>query len=150
MTDTVFDPTCIFCRIVHGELPASVVHEDAHTIAFMDIRPVRPGHTLVVPRTHAPLLRDLDDEMRATVWASAMRVYDALRGSDVPMDALNVVVADGPAAGQEVAHSHVHLIPRQAGDGFGFRFPPGYGLVAERDDLDSMAARIRSVPPSAG
>lgn len=150
MIDAVFDPRCIFCRIVHGELPASVVHEDEHTLAFMDIRPVCPGHILVIPRTHAPLLCDLDGELRRIVWASAMRVYDGLRSSDVPMDALNVVVADGTAAGQEVAHAHVHLIPRHTADGFGFRFPPGYGSMAERDDLDTMAARIRLSLPGGG
>lgn len=144
MTAAVFDPNCIFCRIARGELPASVVDEDGATLAFMDIRPARPGHTLVIPRSHAPLFRDLDDDARATLWASAMRVYDALRGSDIPMDGVNLIVADGAAAGQEVPHAHVHLIPRQSGDGFGFRRPPESWLIAEREDLDAMASRIRS------
>ncbi|HEX6538414.1 MAG TPA: HIT domain-containing protein [Candidatus Dormibacteraeota bacterium] len=144
MSGAAFDPDCMFCRIAHSELPASVVYEDDATLAFMDIRPARPGHTLVIPRPHAPLLRDLGDDARAKLWASVMRVYDALRASDIPMDAVNLIVADGTAAGQEVPHAHVHLIPRQSGDGFGFRRPPGSWLIAERDDLDTMAARIRS------
>lgn len=147
MTDEAYDDSCAFCAIARGSAEASIVDQDEHTIAFMDIRPVRPGHTLVIPRRHAPLLGDLADGQLAWLWASAMRVYRALRSSEVPMDAVNVVVADGPSAGQEVPHAHVHLVPRSQGDGFGFRFPPGYGAMLPRAELEAMAARIHAALP---
>ena len=147
MTDADFDDNCIFCSIARGRTDVSIVDEDEHTVAFMDIRPVQPGHTLVIPRRHTPLLRDLDDALLQQLWRSAMRVYHALRSSDLRMDALNVMVADGAAAGQEVAHAHVHLVPRTRGDGFGFRFPPGYGAMPPRAQLDVLATRIRGALP---
>lgn len=139
---------CVFCAIVRGEADASLVYQDEDTVAFMDIRPVRPGHTLVIPRSHAQLMRELDDSLLRSLWSTAMRVYRAVRGSGLPMDALNVVVADGPAASQEVPHVHVHLVPRSWGDGFGFRFPPSYGHMPDRAVLDAEAERIRAALPA--
>ena len=149
MTDPA--AACIFCAIVRGDAEASFVYQDEDTVAFMDIRPVQPGHTLVVPRRHAQLMRDLDDSLLQALWSAAMRVYRGIRSSDLPMDGLNLVVADGAAANQEVPHVHVHLVPRSWDDGFGFRFPPGYGRTPERSVLDADAARIRkALAASAG
>ncbi len=140
---------CIFCAIVRGDAPATVLHRDDLVVAFMDIRPVQPGHLLVVPRVHAKLIPELDSASLARLWEVATTLNRALRASTVPLEAVSVYVADGEAAGQEVAHVHIHLIPRRAEDRFGFRFPPGYGLEPERADLDEMAARITAgLPPS--
>jgi histidine triad (HIT) family protein len=140
---------CIFCTIVRGDAPATLVHHDDLVVAFMDIRPVQPGHLLVVPRAHATLIAELDDRILARLWSVATNLNRALRASPLPVEAVSVYVADGDAAGQEVAHVHIHLIPRRAHDGFGFRFPPGYGTEPSRAELESIADQIRpAIPPA--
>jgi histidine triad (HIT) family protein len=141
---------CIFCAIVRGDAPATFLHQDDLVVAFMDISPVQPGHLLVVPRAHAKLIPELDDSSLTRLWKVATQLNRALRASTVPLEAVSVYVADGDAAGQEVAHVHIHLIPRRAEDRFGFRFPPGYGHEPERALLDEMAARITAGLPPAG
>lgn len=134
---------CVFCAIVRGEMPATFVHQDDVAVAFMDIRPVQRGHLLVVPRAHAKLLTQLDSTILTTLWSVATELNLALRNSDLPVEAVSVYVADGDAAGQEVAHVHIHLIPRREGDGFGFRFPQGYGTQPPRAELESIGSMIR-------
>jgi histidine triad (HIT) family protein len=139
---------CIFCTIIRGDAPATFVHQDEVIVAFMDIRPVQPGHLLVVPRAQATLLPELDDRTLARLWSVATSLNRALRASSLPVEAVSVYVADGDAAGQEVAHVHIHLIPRRPHDGFGFRFPPGYGNQPGRVELETIAAQIRPrLPP---
>ncbi len=139
---------CVFCGILDGKLPASMVHEDEVCVAFMDIQPVNPGHVLVVPRTHASSLADLEPTMGGHIFQVAQRLAVALRdvastpGTGVRCEGVNLFVADGEVAGQEVFHVHLHVIPRFAGDGFGFRFGPGYGVQPPRGELDRLAARI--------
>ena len=139
---------CIFCTIVRGKAPATFLHQDELVVAFMDIRPVQRGHLLVVPRRHAKLIPDLDWASLARMWSVATGLNRALRATALPCDAVSVYVADGDAAGQEVAHVHIHLIPWHAQDGFGFRFPPGYGAEPGRDELEAIADEIRpGIPP---
>jgi diadenosine tetraphosphate (Ap4A) HIT family hydrolase len=140
---------CVFCAIVSGAAPATFLHSDDLVVAFMDIRPVQVGHLLVVPRAHAKLIPELDDAILARMWSVATVINRALRASPLPVEAVSVYVADGDAAGQEVAHMHIHLIPRHTRDGFGFRFPPGYGAQPERTDLEDTAAKIRAGIPAA-
>ena len=135
---------CIFCAIVRGDAPATLVQQDDLVVSFMDIRPVQPGHLLVVPREHAKLIPELDDRTLTRLWSLASNLNRALRASALPVEAVSVYVADGDAAGQEVAHVHIHLIPRRAHDGFGFRFPPGYGTEPGRAQLEAMAIQIRA------
>jgi len=135
---------CVFCALIRGDAPATFVHRDDAVVAFMDIRPVQPGHVLVVPRVHAKLLPELDDATLERMWLVATDLNRALRASTLPVEAVSVYVADGDAAGQEVAHAHIHLIPRHAGDGFGFRFPPGYGANPPRSELEAIAEGIRA------
>jgi diadenosine tetraphosphate (Ap4A) HIT family hydrolase len=120
-----------------------LVREDDLLVAFMDIRPVQPGHVLVVPRTHAELLPDLDAASLTRLWSVATDLNRALRDSTLAVEAVSIYVADGEAAGQEVAHVHIHLIPRRAHDGFGFRFPVGYGFNPPRTELEAIASQIR-------
>jgi len=147
---------CVFCAIVGGEAPATFLHRDDLVVAFMDTRPVQPGHLLVVPRAHAKLIPGLDHDILARLWAVATELNRALRRSALPVEAVSVYVADGDAAGQEVAHVHIRLIPRRAHDGFGFRFPPGYGALPARTELETIADQIRpgvrslSAPESSG
>lgn len=134
---------CIFCAIVRSDAPAIFLHQDELVVAIMDIRPVQPGHLLVVPRAHAKLIPELDGAILARLWTVATDLNQALRASPLPVEAVSVYVADGDAAGQEVAHVHIHLIPRRAHDGFGFRFPPGYGTQPGRAALEAIADQIR-------
>ncbi|HSJ57428.1 MAG TPA: HIT family protein [Anaerolineae bacterium] len=135
--------SCIFCDIVRGEAPASRLYADDRAVAFMDIRPVNRGHLLVVPVTHATHLADLDKETGAHLFRIAMRLAAALRASALPCEGINLFLADGAPAGQEVLHVHLHVLPRFRGDGFGFHFPPGYGRSPARTELDDDAASIR-------
>jgi len=112
-----YDPACIFCRIGRGEAPASIVYRDADVIAFMDIRPVNPGHVLVVPIAHAGSLADLAEHDGQPMFSAAQRLAGAVRRSGARCDGVNLYLADGVAAGQEVFHVHLHVLPRFAGDG---------------------------------
>jgi len=134
---------CVFCAIGKGGAPASIVHGDDAVVAFMDIRPVNGGHVLVVPRRHTVSLLELDEETAGRMTAVGMRIAGALRASGVRFEGFNLFLADGEVAGQEVFHAHLHVIPRFAGDGFGLRFGPNYGRLAQRADLDGLAQRIR-------
>jgi histidine triad (HIT) family protein len=134
---------CVFCAILRGDAPATFVHQDELVVAFMDTRPVQPGHLLVVPRTHATLIPQVDAASLTRIWSVATDLNRSLRDSTLPVEAVSVYVADGEAAGQEVAHVHIHLIPRRAHDGFGFRFPVGYGFIPPRTELEAIADLIR-------
>jgi histidine triad (HIT) family protein len=140
---SVASPTCVFCDIVRGAAQASIVHADELVMAFMDIQPVNEGHLLVVPRTHAACLDELDGEIGAHLFRAAMELSRAIRRSGVRCEGVNLFLADGKAAGQEVFHVHLHVIPRYRGDGFGLRFGAEYHLLPERVRLDQVAADIR-------
>ncbi|NUS43046.1 MAG: HIT domain-containing protein [Mycobacteriaceae bacterium] len=134
------DPYTIFADIVAGRAPASFVYEDDDVVAFMDIRPWTPGHLLVIPRTPARSLAELPPEMGGKLFQVGQRLAAALRDSEVACDGVNFFLADGVAAGQEVFHVHLHVIPRTRGDGIGLR---GHPRNARREDLDYLAASIR-------
>ncbi len=134
---------CIFCRIARKEVPASIIYEDEKTIAFLDIQPVNRGHSLIIPKSHATELRNLSEEDGARMFKTAIRVSEAIRHSSIKCEGINLLLADGRAAGQEVPHVHLHIIPRFQGDGFGIRFGRSYGVKPERKELDETAAGIR-------
>lgn len=136
---------CIFCDILSGKLPASVVYQDDQCTAIMDIQPVNPGHVLVIPNSHAACLGDLEGEAGSELFRVAQRVAAALRTSGLRCEGVNLFLADGEAAGQEVFHVHLHVFPRYRGDGFGFKFPPGYADKPERSALDAIALQIKNL-----
>lgn len=116
--------TCIFCKIIAGEVPCHRVYEDERVLAFLDIGPLARGHTLVVPRRHAVTL----DELSADEAAGLFRVVPMLGRAvsrAVGAAGWNVLQNNGQAAGQAVDHVHVHLIPRREADGLGYRWPAG-------------------------
>ncbi|HVD01158.1 MAG TPA: HIT family protein [Candidatus Dormibacteraeota bacterium] len=135
---------CVFCQIVNGSAPASVVYSDSTVLAFMDIQPIVPGHLLVIPKRHVELMGELQAGEGAACWVIAEMLTQAVRGSGLRVEGVNIFVADGEAAFQDVPHFHVHVIPRFAGDGFSLSFPEAYGHPVERTVLDDAAARIRS------
>lgn len=135
---------CIFCRIVAGEAEASLVYQDEAVTAFMDAHPVAEGHLLVVPNRHASGLSDLDETDAGRMIAAARRLATALRRSGLPCEGVNLLLADGIAAGQTVFHCHLHVIPRTSKDGFGFRRPLGVGRDASRQAREAVAEQIRA------
>lgn len=136
------DADCPFCAILSGVLPASVVYEDEVAVAFMDINPVTPGHLLVVPRLHAVGLLDLDEATGAHLFRVAMRLRRALEGSGLRCEGVNLFLADGEAAFQEVFHVHLHVFPRFGGDSF--RIDADWSTPPPREQLDAHAAAIRA------
>ena len=134
---------CVFCKIVARQIPATVVHEDEHTLAFMDLGQVNPGHVLVAVKAHAENLYALSDAQAGAVLRSAARVARAIRDTFKP-EGLSVYQANGKAAGQTVFHYHVHLVPRHEGDGMALTWPV---KNPPREKLEEYATRIRSSLP---
>jgi histidine triad (HIT) family protein len=110
----VTDPSCIFCKVIAGELPSSRIYEDDRTIAFMDINPGSHGHALVIPRSHATDLHSIDADDLAAVTATAQKVA-GLAVEHLGADGVNLLNCAGADAWQTVFHFHMHVIPRYAG-----------------------------------
>ncbi len=131
---------CIFCRIVARQIPATVVHEDGQTLAFMDIGQVNPGHVLVALKAHAENLYALDEAQAAAVFRTTARVARAIRAA-FAAEGLSVYQANGKSAGQTVFHFHIHLVPRHEGDGMSLAWPV---KNPPREKLEEYASRIRA------
>jgi len=134
---------CVFCEIVAGRAPASFVHEDESVVAFMDIRPVNPGHLLVVPRQHLESLSELGEEIGSRLFNVARDLQASIRASGIRCEGINLLVADGEVAGQEVFHAHLHVVPRFAGDSF--RVIAEWPSQRPRQELEAVAAELRNV-----
>lgn len=132
---------CIFCDLINGAGEVSICYEDSSAIAFMDIQPVNLGHVLVVPREHFESLSDIPPELAMHLFEVALRLSPVVRRLHGAED-MNLVVNSGAAAGQNVFHYHVHLIPRRAGDGFDIPLPFEGSTMPDRTLLDAMAVRI--------
>ena len=135
---------CIFCSILNGESPVSLVFSGDQVTAFMDIQPVNKGHLLVIPNKHTASLAELDPAVGAQIWRTGQRLAMALYQTNLECEGVNFFLADGVAAGQEVFHVHLHVFPRFIGDGFGLRFRPDYHILPPRIELDVIADKIRA------
>jgi histidine triad (HIT) family protein len=113
---------CVFCRIAAGAEPCFRLYEDDHTLAFMDKHPPNDGHCLVIPKTHHETIFDMSPESFAAVARTVVRIAHAVRQALQPA-ALNLVQANGAAAGQSVGHVHIHVLPRRAGDNLAINWP---------------------------
>ena len=135
---------CIFCKILANQIPSSRVYQDEWCTAFLDIHPINPGHLLVIPNEHASFLSALDPDTGAQMFRVAQRLGQALRGGAAPCDGVNLLLADGEAAGQEVFHVHLHVIPRFNSDNF--RLIPGgrSAIQCPKVELDAVAESIRA------
>lgn len=132
---------CVFCTIVTGDGPARVIYSDPHVLGFLDIRPITRGHTLIVPRTHSVGLADLDPDTGARMLWAGQRVAAAMKRCELSADGVNLALNDGRAACQTVFHTHLHVVPRTAGDRLRFV----RGLIVRRDpDPDSTAGVLRA------
>jgi histidine triad (HIT) family protein len=131
---------CVFCKIMAKQIPASIVHEDEHTLAFMDLGQVNPGHVLVAVKAHAENVYALDDIQAAAVFRSVARVARAIRSAFSP-EGLSIYQANGKPAGQTVFHFHIHLVPRHENDGMNLTWPV---KNPAREQLEEYAAKLRA------
>ena len=144
VTDMSDNESCLFCKIVRGEIPASVIFEDKITMAFMDIFPISKGHCLLIPKQHYVNMLDVDTKVVKRLGVRLAELTRKVHSAFEPDGIINVI-ANGVGAGQEVPHLHIHVIPRNEGDRFGFMFPDDYREEkAPRDELDSIAKTIRA------
>jgi len=137
------EPT-IFEQIVAGDIPARIVHETDTVAAFLDANPLAAGHTLIVPKDPYERLDELPDDIAADLWTAVQELTPKIEAA-VDADATTIGVNNGPAAGQEVPHVHVHVVPRFEGDGGG----PIHAVAGKRpnlsdDELDDIADAIES------
>lgn len=136
-------PDCPFCLIARGDIPAAKVYENDHVLAFLDINPLADGHTLVIPKQHAAKLGDTAPDTAAALMTTTRRLVPAVCAAVDAPDA-TLAIHDGPAAGQEVPHLHLHIVPRKPGDGAG----PIHSMFsgprsADKDRLTALAGNIR-------
>ena len=135
---TTADPDCIFCKIIAGELPGTIVDSDERTVAFMDIAPATRGHALVVPRTHTVDLLSVSEEDLAAVTLAAQRLAARMK-ERLGADGVNLLNSCGASAWQSVFHFHVHVIPRYAEDPLRLPWTP------EPGDSEQIAAAAREL-----
>jgi len=141
---TAYDPQNIFAKILRGEIPSHKVFEDEHCIAILDIFPVNPGHVLVIPRAAAVTVGDLDPGTAGHLLAVGARLSAAVRAAAPRCEGVNFWISDGAPAGQEVPHVHLHIIPRFAGDGFGWRVGPNNRQPQATETLTASSQAIRA------
>lgn len=133
---------CPFCDLVAGRGKVSAFYEDDIVLGLMTIGPVTEGHAMIIPKQHATYLADLDEATGRHLWTVIQRTAAALRQSGVRCDRVNLFLADGEAASQEVLHVHMHVFPRYRGDPF--RLIADWDIKPTRTELDRVAAQIRA------
>lgn len=129
----------IFLKIISGEIPSAKIYEDEHTYAFLDIRPNNKGHALVVPKLWSRNVLDIDEDTFVHMARAARKLAPAIK-SAVSADGVNILTNNEPAAGQEVFHSHIHIIPRFTGDE---AFSKAKHTAYEDGEMDAVAEHIR-------
>lgn len=133
------DENCIFCKIVSKQAPSSILYEDDLVMAFMDIRPLSAGHSLVIPKAHYVDIFDIPAKDLAAVIVASKAVAGAVKKA-TGADGISIIEQNGKAAGQDVFHLHVHVVPRFSG----VKLPAFSDLkIVERSELDAMAQKIR-------
>lgn len=130
---------CVFCKIIAGEIPSERVFENDQVVAFLDINPIAPGHTLVVPKAHYENLLDPPPEALLAVVGAARKVARAVVAA-TDGEGFNFFQFNGACAGQEVFHLHFHIIPRRPGDGVSYQWRQGqYG----EGEMGALGAKVR-------
>ena len=125
---------CIFCKIIKGDVPCHKIWEDNEVLAFLDIQPINKGHVLVIPKEHSALISGVNEKVLGKMMKLAQKINQAVRESDLKPQGVNLYLADGEVAGQEVPHAHLHIIPRFDQDGFRLVFPEGY----KKEEMDAV------------
>jgi len=134
------DPNCVFCKIVAGQLPSFKLLEDDLTIAFMDINPVNPGHALAVAKGHWPTVDVIPADVLAAVARTAQRIAKASMTVLKPAG-INLVQANGAAAGQSVPHLHIHIMPRRPGDDVSLNWQ---SIPGERAAIEAIYNKLKA------
>ena len=131
--------TCIFCKIIQKAVPSSILYEDNTTIAFLDIRPLNKGHTLIIPKNHYADIFDIPKNDLQAIHAVTKPIATAIKNA-TNADSISIIQQNGKAAGQEIFHYHVHVVPRFTGQSM-----PRFNEIniAERKELDEMATKIK-------
>jgi diadenosine tetraphosphate (Ap4A) HIT family hydrolase len=136
----MFDENCIFCQIVAKQAPSSILYEDATVMAFLDIRPLNMGHTLVIPKEHYVDIFDTPDKVLAAVHVVSKQLAVAVKKA-TNADGISIIQQSGKAAGQDIFHIHVHVVPRFEGQ----KLPSFHELkLVDRVELEAMAVKIRT------
>ncbi len=137
-----FDDSCIFCKIASKQASASIIYEDETAIAFLDIRPLTEGHSLVIPKKHYVDMFDIPEDQLSQVYSVAKQVSKAVKKA-TNADGISIIQQNGKAAGQDIFHLHVHIVPRFEGQKL-----PSFSTLkeVERAKLDSMAKEIKKHP----
>ena len=135
--------SCIFCRIIRGEIPSYKIYEDEKTLAFLDISPSAPGHTLIIPKAHVTRVEDLSEEDAEALFNILHLLVGGIQDA-MEASSSTIGINNGPESGQEVPHVHIHVIPRTRGD----RGRIIQGLVQSMDrpsaeEMLRIAERIR-------
>lgn len=131
---------CIFCSIINGELPASIVFEDNDLLAIMDIHPINIGHVLVMPKKCYQLLHHVPENLTQKLFNIVARIEKALWETEgIICEGTNILQNNGRSAWQEIYHVHFHIIPRFSGDQFKIKYQPKH---PEREELGKMAKKI--------
>ena len=132
---------CIFCKIIAGEIPATKVYEDENTLAFLDITPVNPGHTLVIPKKHFVNIFETPDEVTLQMMQTIKKIAHGIKDG-LKIDNMNIAMNNGIHSGQTVFHAHIHLIPRHEGDGYtmwpGKKYEEGEALKIAEEIKNSL------------
>ncbi len=138
-SDLAFDESCIFCKIVRKQAPASIIYEDETMMAFLDIRPLNLGHTLVIPKAHYVDIFDIPANELSNIHKVAKLISSAIKKA-TDADGISIIQQNGKAAGQDIFHIHVHVVPRFEGQ----KLPSFSSLKeVERTKLEDMAEKIR-------
>ena len=135
---------CIFCKIVKGEAPASIVYEDDMTLAFMDLGHVNPGHTIVAVKPHIENIYGVDDTLASAVFRTATRIAQALKTTLEP-EGMTLLQANEVAGWQTVFHFHIHVLPRHQNDGAAITWPVKH---PPREELERYAVQVKAALPS--
>ena len=146
MASGKFDPQCTFCRIAGGMTPAALVYEDEHTCAFLDQRPLFPGHCLLIPKDHYETLADLPPRLVEPLFSVARRLA---AGVETAMGADGTFVAINNRVSQSVPHLHIHIVPRKRHDGLKGFFWPRQSYADDESAAEVQTAVRRAIPPSA-
>ena len=136
---------CVFCRIIRGELPAHKVYEDERVLAFLDIHPSAPGHTLIIPKVHEERIEDLSEEEAEAIFKVLHRLTGRIQAAvDAPSSTIGL--NNGPESGQEVPHVHIHVIPRFRDDRGGIiQGVSRIGRHLNEEEMHRIAERIRKL-----
>jgi histidine triad (HIT) family protein len=127
-----FDPTCIFCKIIRGKIPARILEQDDLAVVILDSFPLSAGHALVIPKFHYPKVQDMDQDSTHSVFDLVRKISAALE-SAMGVNSTTIAIHNGKEAGQEIPHLHVHIVPRTKNDGAG----PIHSMFKRRPNLNS-------------